>query len=125
MNSVIDTRLCRYTRGSQFEGAGGPERKAELDQRDRGGDNDNDVISKSVLDTEQTGRRMGGYTEAYDQGADATRSNVGRNPPGVGGSEHPGSKYEDPESVSDMKAEQGNIPGENIRQNIKGNQSLS
>ncbi|KAB5570576.1 hypothetical protein GE09DRAFT_1218004 [Coniochaeta sp. 2T2.1] len=115
----------RYTRGSQFEGAGGPERKAELNQRDRGGDNDNDVISKSVLDTEHTGKRVGGYNEAYDQGTDATHSNVGRNPPGVGGSEHPVSKYEYAESVSDQRAEQGNIPGENNRQNIKGHQSLS
>jgi len=115
----------RYTTGSQFEGAGGPERKAQLNERDRGGDNDNDVISKSVLDTEDTGRRMGGYTETYDQGADATRSNVGRNPPGPGGSEFRGADWERPEGVPDTGADQGNIPGENIRQNIKGQQSLA
>lgn len=68
---------------------------------------------------------MGGYGEAYDQGDDATRANVGRNPPGTGGSEFAGAKWQDPESVSDMRAEQGNIPGENIRQNIKGHQSLA
>jgi hypothetical protein len=114
----------RLATGRHYEGAGGPERKAELNARDRGGDNDNDVISKSVLDTEDTGKRRGGYTEAYDQGADATRSNVGRNAPGVGGSEFRGAEWERPESVPDQGADMGNIHPENQRENIKGHDVL-
>jgi hypothetical protein len=123
----LGARILTHSRlatGRQYEGAGGPERKAQLNARDRGGDNDNDVISESVLNTEDTGRRMGGLKEAYDQGDDARRSNVGRNAPGVGGSEFRGADYERPESVPDQGADQGNIAGENIRQNIKGHQSL-
>lgn len=96
----------------------------ELRAREHGGDNDNDVVPKSVLDIEDTGKRRGGYTEAFDQGADSTKANVGRNPPGVGGSQFRGADYELPEDVPDQSAEQGNIPGENVREYVKGEQVL-
>ncbi|KAJ9142528.1 hypothetical protein NKR19_g7198 [Coniochaeta hoffmannii] len=109
----------RLATGRYYEGPGGPETKAQLKARDRGGDNDNDVVSESVLDVEDTGKRRGGYNEAYDQGADATRSNVGRNPPGVGGSHFRGGEWDRPERVPDQGADMGNIPPENQRQNTK------
>lgn len=96
----------------------------ELRAQEHGGDDDNDVIPRSVVDVEDTGKRRGGYTEAFDQGDDAKRANVGRNPPGVGGSQFRGADYESPESVPDQRADQGNIPGENLREDVRGQQTL-
>jgi hypothetical protein len=71
---------------------------------------------------EDTGKARGGYTDVMDQGEDATRSNVGRDPPGVGDSHWKGAEYELPESVPDQSSEQGTIPGEKVRQYKKGEQ---
>lgn len=102
------------TTGKQFEGAGGPERKDELNNRDRGGRNDQDVAPQSSLGSygEQATKERRGY-EQMDHGMDSSETNVGRNAPGVGGKgEFPGSAYEPSESVPDQYADQGNVPSQ-------------
>lgn len=57
-----------------------------------------------------------GKADALSRGEDATVSNVGRNPPGPGGSQFPGSEYYTPESVRDSIAAEGHIPPESVTQ---------
>ncbi|RKU41239.1 hypothetical protein DL546_002224 [Coniochaeta pulveracea] len=106
----------RLPTGRQFEGAGGPERKDELNNRDRGGNNDQDVAPKSALGSygERSTHELRGY-EQLDQGRDAAETNVGRisgmgKSGGVGGGKFKGADYEDPEFVPDQRSAQGNIP---------------
>jgi hypothetical protein len=116
-----DEILNRLPTGDQFEGAGGPERKDELNNRDRGGYNDPDVAPKSAL---------GPYGEVYtherrghdvsDQGQDAAERNVGRRivdmgtSGDAGGGKFKGAEYQEPEFVPDQRSAQGNIPPESV-----------
>lgn len=51
-----------------------------------------------------------------DQGASATRNNVGSNPSGPGGSQFKGEDYYTPESVPDSISAGGNVPPESVTQ---------
>lgn len=91
------------TRGQHYEGSGGP-----MDKLTSSGQNDNDVAPANVP-------KRGGLGSAGDiatQGEEASVSNVGRKPPGVGGSNFKGEDYYTPESVPDSISAEGNIaPG--------------
>ncbi|KAF4966117.1 hypothetical protein FSARC_6168 [Fusarium sarcochroum] len=83
----------RSARGEHYEGEGGPLDKLSKANDERGGYNDNDVASK---------------------GQDAQRTNVGRNPPGPGGSQFKGEDYYQPESVPDSISAEGNIAPDSV-----------
>lgn len=111
----------RQTRGTQFEGAGGPEHKLAQAQQDAGGYNDNDVITRKALgraDIVGAGKERRG-NDILDQGASAARNNVGSNPPGPGGSQFKGEDYYRPESVPDSVSAEGYVPPESVTQASK------
>lgn len=92
--------LYRATRAAHFEGVGGPEDKLAQRKQDHGGDNDNDVITSKALgekDLVGAGKDRKG-NDILDQGASASRNNVGTNP-SVGGSQFKGEDYYQPEDV--------------------------
>ncbi|KAI3397534.1 hypothetical protein diail_10627 [Diaporthe ilicicola] len=98
------------TTGKHFDGIGGPEDKLAKAQEDRGGDNDNDVITNKALrsaDIVGAGKDRKGR-DILAQGDSAATANVGTNPPGPGGNKFPGSDYSrpDPDSIS----AEGNVP---------------
>lgn len=65
--------LFRQTRGSHFEGTGGPEDKLE-----NSGENDNDVVTRDALskkDIVGAGKERKG-NDILDQGASAAKNNV-------------------------------------------------
>lgn len=108
----------RQTRGKHFEGTGGIEDKIAQTQRDNGGYNDNDVVTRKALgkaDIVGTGKDRKG-NEILDQGVSATRNNVGSNPPGPGGSQFKGEDYYRPESVPDSISAEGYVPPESVTQ---------
>ncbi|KAF4493784.1 hypothetical protein FAGAP_10081 [Fusarium agapanthi] len=76
----------RQARGQHYEGEGGPLDKLSKANDERGGYNDNDVVG----------------------------ANVGRNPPGPGGSQFKGEDYYQPESVPDSISAEGNIAPESV-----------
>lgn len=97
----------RQTRGSHFEGTGDP----ELGSRNTGR-NDSDVAKDSSIDSAgDLGRQK---RDILDQGIQASQSNVGNSPPGVGGGKYKGEQYFVPEGVPDSTASQGNIPPSSI-----------
>ncbi|KAH7120341.1 hypothetical protein B0J13DRAFT_649102 [Dactylonectria estremocensis] len=104
---VLDDR-GRQTRGEHFEGEGGPRDKASQSYQEQGGQNDQDVVNARVAQNDglESGRNIA------TEGQQASRVNVGRNPPGHGGSEFKGENYYTPESVPDSTSAQGWIaPG--------------
>ncbi|EOO01597.1 hypothetical protein UCRPA7_2890 [Phaeoacremonium minimum UCRPA7] len=103
----------RQTKGSAFEGTGGPEDKLAERQRDFGGYDDNDALPRGVLGRGgvEAGRESG---DILEQGSSASRANVGRNPPGPGGSKFKGSEYYQPEDVPDSIAAEGYVPPESV-----------
>lgn len=106
-------RPARQTRGSHFEGTGGPE-----DKLGASGDNDNDVVTRKALgraDIVGAGKERKG-NDILDQGASAAKSNVGSNPPGPGGSQYKGQDYYRPESVPDSISAEGYVPPESVTQ---------
>ncbi|CAM1500492.1 Fc.00g096540.m01.CDS01 [Cosmosporella sp. VM-42] len=106
-SDVLDDR-GRQTRGEQFEGEGGPEDKVSRSYQEQGGQNDNDVVGARVPQTQG----LGSADDIATQGQEASRANVGRNPPGPGGSQFKGEDYYTPESVPDSISAEGNIaPG--------------
>lgn len=111
----------RQTRGSHFEGTGGPEDKIAQAQRDAGGSNDNDVVTHKALrnsDIVGAGKERKG-NDILDQGASAARNNVGSNPSGPGGSQFKGEDYYQPESVPDSISAEGYVPPESVTQASK------
>ena len=108
----------RETRGRHFEGQGGPKDKLGLAQRDRGGDDDNDVQSQDfAAQGRGTKERFG--NDLLDQGEDASRANVGRRGAGVGGGKFKGEDYYDPEEVPDSISAEGYIPPPSVTQASK------
>lgn len=110
---VLTARPHRQTRGSHFEGTGGPENKLEAS-----GENDNDVVTRKALgkkDIVGAGKERKG-NDILDQGASASKNNVGSNPPGPGGSQYKGEDYYQPESVPDSISAEGYVPPESVTQ---------
>ncbi|PHH91781.1 hypothetical protein CDD83_10349 [Cordyceps sp. RAO-2017] len=106
---VLDDR-GRQTRGEHFQGKGGPLDKLAEARRERGGHNDNDVVPARVPPVEG----LGGVDDIATRGKEASRVNVGRAPPGPGGSAHRGDKYYAPESVPDSIAAEGWLPPQSV-----------
>jgi len=109
----------RHTRGSQFEGVGGPEDKLAQAQDERGGYNDSDVPPRSTIGRSETETKEHRGQDALAQGLDAKEANVGRNPPGVGGGSFKGEDYYTPEDVPDSIATEGNVPPDSVIQASK------
>lgn len=87
--------------GLQYDGEGGPVDKFE--KRD-GGRNDGDVVPARVP---KVPRDVGSRGDVAELGQAASQSNVGSNPPGVGGSAFRGDDYYQPESVPDSISAEG------------------
>ncbi|KAM4066781.1 hypothetical protein HRG_000809 [Hirsutella rhossiliensis] len=102
---VLDYR-GRQTRGEHFEGKGGPMDKAN---RGQPGQNDNDVVLARVPPVE--GRGSAG--DIATQGKQASRNNVGRNPPFRGENCHA------PESVPDSISAEGWLAPESVTEASK------
>lgn len=114
--SILTQTLVRQTRGTHFEGTGGPENKL-----DTTGENDDDVVTRNALskkDVVGEGKERKG-NDILDQGASAARNNVGSNPPGPGGSQFKGADYYTPESVPDSISAEGNVAPESVTQASK------
>ncbi|KAG7148553.1 hypothetical protein HYQ46_002602 [Verticillium longisporum] len=98
----------RQARGELYDhnkGDGGP--AAALDANEPSGANDGDVYRIPGIDS------LGTQGQKHDpllQGEDASITNVGRNPPGPGGSKFKGEGYYKPESVPGSIAAEGNVP---------------
>jgi hypothetical protein len=110
--------INRQTRGSHFEGSDqGPGADILQQRRDAGGENDADLATdEGPGNNAQEGGRLG-------EGADATRSNVGRNPPGAGGSNFKGEDYAATEDVPGSVADQGLEPPASVietSRNVEG-----
>ncbi|KAF3769576.1 hypothetical protein M406DRAFT_335433 [Cryphonectria parasitica EP155] len=106
----------RQTRGTHFEGTGGPESKFE-----ETGENDNDVVTSKALgrsDVVGAGKERKG-NDILDRGVSATTNNVGSNPPGPGGSKFKGEDYYRPESVPDSVSAEGYLAPESVTQASK------
>ncbi|KAI9155472.1 Protein BTN1 [Paramyrothecium foliicola] len=101
----------RQTRGEHFEGQGGPEEKLARANYDAGGNNDNDVVPANI--TKVPGEASGSG-DILTAGRAAAQSNVGRNPPGPGGSQFKGEDYYNPESVPDSISAEGNVAPESV-----------
>jgi hypothetical protein len=59
---------------------------------------------------------LGGAGDIASQGKAAELNNVGRNPPGVGGSQFKGENYYTPEDVPDSTAALGEVPPASVTQ---------
>lgn len=71
--------------------------------RDEGGYNDNDVVGSRIPQSENLGKPG----NIASEGLNASRHNVGRNPPGPGGSKFKGEDYYNPESVEGSISAEG------------------
>ncbi|KAM0255335.1 hypothetical protein ACHAQJ_005852 [Trichoderma viride] len=107
----VDAR-GRQARGHLYEGQGGPDDKVAESYRQQGGQDDADVVDARVSDTGD----LGSMNDIASQGEVASRANVGRNPPGPGGSQFKGSEYYTPESVPDSTSAEGWITPESVTQ---------
>ncbi|KAL6922229.1 hypothetical protein ACHAPO_002987 [Fusarium lateritium] len=105
----------RQARGEQYEGEGGPMDKLAKANDERGGYNDNDVASAGFKQTSG----LGAADDIADKGQDAMRTNVGRNPPGPGGSQFKGADYTE-DSVPDPKSAQGYVAPDSAIETARG-----
>lgn len=99
----------RQATGQQYEGRGGP-----LDDFEQTGRNDNDVVG-----ARPDNQGLGGSGDILQEGMAATRTNVGRNPPGPGGSAYKGENYFTPESVPDSISAEGWIAPESVTESSR------
>jgi len=111
------TYCCSQTRGEHFEGSGGPEDDIAAAQRDRGGDDDRNVLPEGIIGQNARQPRQG--KDLLKQGIDASRNNVGREPPGPGGSQFKGEDYYRPEDVPDSIAAEGYLPPDSVTQSSR------
>jgi hypothetical protein len=103
--------LCtRQTRGHHYEGKGGPLDKLNDSYEEQPGQNDNDVVPARVPKVDG----LGSVDDIANKGQEASTSNVGRNPPGPGGSQFKGENYYVPESVPDSISAEGNVAPESV-----------
>lgn len=108
--SLSISNFPRQARGQHYEGEGGPLDKLSRANDERGGYNDNDVVGANVKKTSG----LGAADDLASKGQEAQRANVGRNPPGPGGSQFKGEDYYQPESVPDSISAEGNIAPESV-----------
>jgi hypothetical protein len=108
--TITISNFFRQTRGQHYEGEGGPLDKLSKANDERGGYNDNDVVGANVKQTSG----LGAADDLASKGQEAQRANVGRNPPGPGGSQFKGEDYYQPESVPDSISAEGNIAPESV-----------
>ncbi|KAH7244757.1 hypothetical protein B0J15DRAFT_552372 [Fusarium solani] len=111
---ILDDR-GRQARGEQYEGEGGPIDKLNQSYQQQGGQNDNDVVGGRVPQTSG----LGSAKDIASQGQEAARANVGRNPPGPGGSQFKGEDYYQPESVPDSISAEGWVAPDSVTQASK------
>ncbi|KAL9473320.1 hypothetical protein ACSS6W_007700 [Trichoderma asperelloides] len=78
----------RQATGNLYEGQGGPDDKIAESYRQQGGQNDIDIVDARVPET----GGLGSANDIATQGKIASKANVGRNPPGAGGSQFKGSE---------------------------------
>lgn len=109
----------RQATGNQYEGQGGPRDKISESYRQQGGQNDADVVGAEME------RSVGDSGDIAAQGQAASRANVGRNPPGVGGSKYKGSDYYTPESVPDSISAEGWIAPDSVTQASRETESYT
>lgn len=95
-----------------YDGVGGPQEKVAEFYARHPGENDLDVADNPV--PEIPPGRFGG--DILGEGQAASVANVGKNPPGPGGSHFKGSDYYTPESVPDSIAAEGRIAPESVTQ---------
>jgi hypothetical protein len=105
----------RQARGELYEGTGGPLDKLEKANEERGGDNDNDVVNAGFKQTSG----LGTQDDLATKGQEAVRNNVGRNPPGPGGSQFKGADYTE-DSVPDARSAQGYIAPDSAIETARG-----
>jgi len=98
------------TRGSQFEGEGGPEDDRAAQNQDAGGQNDADVEGHEFNDTTSSTAQ----DDVMAAGEDASRANLQGKSGSIGGSNYKGEDYYQPEDVPDSVASQGNIPPDSV-----------
>ncbi|PTB63135.1 hypothetical protein BBK36DRAFT_1144194 [Trichoderma citrinoviride] len=102
----------RQARGHLYEGPGGPEDKIAQSYSQNPGRNDPDVVDADVDETQGLSQK----DDLLAQGQAASRQNVGKNPPGPGGSQFKGSDYYMPESVQDSISAEGWTAPESVTQ---------
>ncbi|KAH8808271.1 hypothetical protein F5884DRAFT_362609 [Xylogone sp. PMI_703] len=95
----------RQTRGEHFEGEGGPRDKFNPEGR-----NDNDIARERV--PRDSGIDFTNSEDLPTQGQRASQANVGRDPPGPGGSAFKGDDYYRPDPVPDSTSAEGYIAPE-------------
>ncbi|KAL4723608.1 hypothetical protein ACLX1H_009246 [Fusarium chlamydosporum] len=105
----------RQTRGQHYEGEGGPLDKLEKANDERGGNNDNDVVPASFKQTSG----LNAADDIAEKGQEAMRTNVGRNPPGPGGSQFKGADYTE-DSVPDPRSAQGYVAPDSAVETARG-----
>ncbi|CAK7246406.1 MAG: hypothetical protein STHCBS139747_008036 [Sporothrix thermara] len=106
----------RQTRGSDFEGTGGPQEKANEFYSEQGGANDSDVAAGRFTASSQ---RAADSSDVAEFGRQAAQDNLPRNATGPGGSQFKGSDYYTPESVPDSISAEGNIPPDSVTQSSR------
>ena len=97
----------RQARGKEYQGTGGPMDKLAQ----RGGQNDYDVPGGS-RGNPQIGNTDLPKEGILQEGIEASKHNVGKNPPGPGGQKYPGSDYYTPDP--DKIAAQNEVPPESV-----------
>ncbi|UNI16015.1 hypothetical protein JDV02_002493 [Purpureocillium takamizusanense] len=110
----------RQTRGEHFEGAGGPLDKIAQSYERQPMQNDNYVVPARVPQVSGTG----GVDDIATRGAQASRANVGSNPPGPGGQKYTGADYYTPESVPDSISAEGWVAPESVTEASKETEGL-
>lgn len=108
--------MYRQARGEHYDhniGSGGPESKIAAQKQENPGSNDRDVYRVPGIDSRGA---ESASSDPLAQGEDASIANVGRNPPGVGGSQFQGENYYTPESVPDSISAEGNIAPASVTQ---------
>ena len=103
--------LDRQTRGSQFEGRGGPEDTGKQAADDRGGDNDGSVVRDKSKNKQSATHESN--KDALGAGQNAVNTNLSRGTRGDR-SNFKGEDYYGPETVPDSIADQGEVPPDSL-----------
>ncbi|QUC16286.1 uncharacterized protein UV8b_00527 [Ustilaginoidea virens] len=103
----------RQTRGDHFRGQGDPMDKLQASYKDPTGQDDSSKKHRHV-----------DSADIANMGQEASRSNVGANPAGVGGSRFKGDEYYTPESVPDSISAEGWVAPDSVVQGSKEAESI-
>lgn len=101
------------TRGDHFRGQGDPMDKLQASYKDPTGQDDSSKKHRHV-----------DSADIANMGQEASRSNVGANPAGVGGSRFKGDEYYTPESVPDSISAEGWVAPDSVVQGSKEAESI-